>query len=104
MPMRSASSTSSSWRRNISACVEFSRGVVVDQLASLISHPLHIFDNALPARSQLLTPPFLCLDRHNQHAIDSAAVHLDDLEAIVVGGDPVRHHRHAIEPSHQIAA
>jgi len=34
-PMRSASSTSSSWRRNIYACVEFSRGVVVDQMASL---------------------------------------------------------------------
>src|SRR6516162_6880865 len=35
MPMRSASSTSSSWRRNISTCVEFSRGVVVDHMASL---------------------------------------------------------------------
>src|SRR6516162_1021701 len=37
MPIRSASSTSSSWRRNISVCVEFSRGVVVDQIASRIS-------------------------------------------------------------------
>src|SRR5271156_4272531 len=33
--MRSASSTSSSWRRNISGYVELSRGVVVDQIASL---------------------------------------------------------------------
>src|SRR6516162_438954 len=39
MPIRSASSTSSSWRRNISVCVEFLRGVVVDQIASRISHP-----------------------------------------------------------------
>src|SRR5215469_15312070 len=39
MPIRSASSTSSSWRRNISVCVEFSRGVVVDQMARRILLP-----------------------------------------------------------------
>src|SRR5260370_42347873 len=39
MPMRSASSTSSSWRRNNSRWFEFSRGVVVDQMASFIVSP-----------------------------------------------------------------
>src|SRR5947199_5321532 len=38
MPMRSASSISSGWRRNSSSCVEFWRGVVVDQMASRIPH------------------------------------------------------------------
>src|SRR5438270_884765 len=38
MPMRSASSISSSWRRNSSSCVEFWRGVVVDQMASRMPH------------------------------------------------------------------
>jgi hypothetical protein len=39
MPMRSASSISSSWRRNSSWCVEFWRGVVVDQMASRMALP-----------------------------------------------------------------
>src|SRR5215469_4546827 len=46
---RSASSTSSSWRRNISGCVEFSRGVVVDQMASRILDPPGSNDG-VPAR------------------------------------------------------
>src|SRR5215469_2541553 len=59
MPIRSASSTSSSWRRNISECVEFSRGVVVDQIASRISHPPVSSDGRAARGSQLVlwSPP-----------------------------------------------
>ncbi len=52
---------------------------------------------SLPARLQRL-------DRHDQHAVDAAAVHLDDLETVIADGDPVGYHRHAVEPGHQVAA
>src|SRR5204862_6378896 len=49
-------------------------------------------------------PPALRADWRDQHAVDAAAIHLDDLEAPITGGDSVRDHRHAIEPRHQIPA
>ena len=42
--------------------------------------------------------------RGHQHPIDAAAVHLNDLELVAVGGDSVGDHRNAVEPRHQIAA
>src|ERR1051325_3273373 len=48
--------------------------------------------------------PLLLLDRNDQHAVDSAAIHLDNLEAPVPGGDPIGDDRHPVEASHQIAA
>src|SRR6185503_16654928 len=44
----------------------------------------------------LLRPPPFVAGRRDQHAVDAAAVHLDDLEAPVGGGDAVGDHRHPV--------
>src|SRR6516225_9781117 len=70
MPIRSASSTSSSWRWNISVCVEFSRGLVVDQIASRILLPPGSSNGVLrtaaswfygPLRGEFRQSPWFCL-------------------------------------------